>query len=107
VTTREDHPREARYSFRGGRGEWPTDRPAHSATITIFDADLDDDVTLGLTPEETESLAREALRALAYTKVPRRDGQWESTWQREVEDKTESMMALVAAYLPSATPAVV
>lgn len=93
-----------KYAFEARYGDWPNGKPARQAVLTVTDRATGHVLAeYRLTAGQARSLAREALRALAFTKIKRRDGQWEATWMRQIEKTVDPIMAVISAFLPKDT----
>lgn len=95
-----------RYTFGVSySGDRPYEGKASRAEIKITDPDGKTQ-TFRLSPGELRSLQRVALIGLGYTTVDRVYGQWDSTWQEEIEQKIEPILVVTKALLPVAKPKV-
>lgn len=92
-----------RYAFVARHGDWPFDRPARTAQIRVVNKSDNKVTDLLLTAGDARALAIEAMRALAYTKVSRADGQWEATWKRDIDSKIAPLVSVINALLPKVT----
>ena len=80
-------------------GDRPASGHATRAVIRITKPD-GDVIPLVLTPAELRSLQRAALLGLGYTKVDRSTGQWDTTWQGDIEKKIDPILVVTKATFP-------
>lgn len=94
-----------RYSFDSTYTFWSHEGgPSPKGQVTIVDSRDGSQRTYDMGPGELRQAIRHFLRALAFTKIPRRKGQHESTWQAAVDAQADPVMKLVNAVLPKSKP---
>lgn len=93
-----------RYTFTSTYGTRHVDGGVSSkGKVVIHDKNASAPIILFLTARELRQAIRQFARALAYTKIARRKGQHDSTWDLAVDRRVEPIMKLVNAELPVKT----